>query len=145
MHFMLVAALLTTAAPAAAVDHVVRVDHHAGPVDARYRGSVAVAHRQVGAVAPAGRPSTLRCHWRADLAVERFATLPTGTAARSFGRDAVFAGSRPGWCEASRAAIARDVASRVDELRGHLRALAQEDHAPLRAELDRLHAERRAG
>ena len=146
MHVMLVAALLTGAAPgAAAADHVVRVDHPAGAVDARYRGRITIAHRQVGAASPGGRPSTLRCHWRADLAVDRVATLSTGTATRSFGRDAVLAGTRPGWCETSRAAIARDVAARADEVHGHLRALAREDHAPLRADLDRLHAVSRAG
>lgn len=145
MHLMLAALLAGVVSPLPVADHVMRVDHPAGAVDARYQGRIAVAFRQVGAASPGGRPSTLRCHWRADLAVERVATLSTGTATRSFGRDAVFAGTRPGWCETSRAAIARDVAARADEVHGHLRALAREDHAPLRADLDRLHAVSRAG
>ncbi|WP_093330352.1 hypothetical protein [Sphingomonas rubra] len=133
--------LATTASPVMAQDHVVTLDHRSGSVEARYRGAVMVTHRQIGAVAPGGRASTLRCTWHADLAVTREARGTVGIAAsRSFGRDGLFAGSRPGWCDTARRAIADEVASRAGEVDTHLRALAQEDHAPLRAELDRLHA-----
>ncbi len=146
MNLLFAAGLLLAAAPLASPEHVVRIDHHAGPVDARYRSAVTIDHRQVGAAGPGGRPSTLRCAWRADLAVHREAHNTAGlSAARSFGREGVLTGSRPGWCETGKRAIADEVAARADELDSHLRALAQEDHAPLRAELDRLHATRAAG
>lgn len=141
----LIGLALLAATPAFAQDHVVRLDHRDQPVEARYRGAIAITHRQVGAVVPGGRAATLRCTWRADLTVTREARGAGITAARSLSRDGVLAGSRPGWCDTSRRAIAEEVAARAGEVDDHVRALAQEDHAPLRAELDRLSADRAAG
>lgn len=134
------------AAPAAANDHSVRIDHHAGPVDAQYRAVTKVAHKQVGAVVPGGRASTLRCAWSAGVTVDREARLPSGaTMTRSIHRDDVISGSRPGWCSAQREAISKDVAARTDKVRDHMLAVAHEDRAELHAELDRLHGPTRTG
>ncbi|MDP1026428.1 hypothetical protein Q5H91_04325 [Sphingomonas sp. KR1UV-12] len=149
MSLLLAAGLMLGAAAAAQVppvDHVVRVDHDSGPVDARYNGNVAMTYRQVGATAPGGRPSTLRCLWSADMVVDRQARAISGsTLARSFSRQAVMNGSRHGWCDAHRAAIDQEVAARRDDLHGHVRAMAAEDHEILRHEIDRLHTPVRTG
>jgi hypothetical protein len=139
-------ALGMVAAPAAAREHRVRVDHHAGAVDAVYRANVAVSHRQVGAVVPGGRASSLRCMWSAGMTVDREARHPAGgVMTRSISRDNVAEGSRPGWCETHRASIAREVALRTDRVREEMMAVAEEDHSVLRAELDRAHQDRQAG
>ncbi len=133
-------------APAVTIDHSAQLDHHSGPVTARYRGALVVDHRQIGAVAPAGRASNLRCHWTAQLAVERHATTATGaTMQRSFVSDRSLSGHRPGWCADQRDAIARDVAAQSIALDRQIQAVAREDHDVLRAELDRLHGSVAAG
>lgn len=121
-------------------DHAVRIDHRIGPVDARYRGDLRVDHRQIGAVAPAGRPSTLRCQWNARMDVSRHAVTPGGHRLhRSFVSEPVATGSRNGWCSGQQQAIARDVAAQAGDLDRHLQAVARDDHEVLRGELDRLH------
>ncbi|MFD1787728.1 hypothetical protein ACFSC3_09095 [Sphingomonas floccifaciens] len=141
----IIAALLTGAAAAGAVSadvghsHNVRIDHHRGPVDAEYRSSVTITHRQIGAVTPGRAGSTLRCLWRADMTVERDARHAAGTMTRTMTRDGALTGSRPGWCDGAKAAIARDVAIRGTVLRDHLVAMAEQDRAVLTAEVDRLH------
>ncbi|WP_233150928.1 hypothetical protein [Sphingomonas mollis] len=140
---LLLAGLAMAAAPVTAAEHRTRIDHPVGPVDAHYRASVDVAHKQVGAVAPGGRSSSLRCHWSATVNVDRVARHAAGSVmARSISRDAAIKGSRPGWCEGQRTAISRDVAARMDEVHGHMMAVAREDHPVLHAELDRLHGAR---
>ena len=132
---MLLAA--ATATPAGA--HQVTVQHPSGPVQADYRGTVQVEHRQLGTVAPGGRPSTLRCAWTAHLSVDRAATRGQDASfSRSFVRNDVASGSRPGWCSTNRDAIARDVAARVGDTGRHLALAAGEDRPVLDAELDRL-------
>ncbi len=136
----------TIAAAAPAAEHAVRVDHHSGAIDARYRADVAIEHRQVGAVGPGGRASTLRCVWSAGITVSREARLATGTVmTRSISRDGVAGGSRTGWCDGQRAAIAQEVARRTDTVREHMLAVAADDHSVLRAEADRLHGAPAAG
>ncbi len=146
----LAAALGFAAAPISAQpaggDHAVRIDHHSGPVDARYRGTLRVDHRQIGAVAPAGRPSTLRCHWNARMDVTRHASASGGhRLQRDIAGRTVASGSRNGWCSGQHEAIARDVAAQTIDLDRHLRDVAREDHDLLRAELDRLHGAVRTG
>lgn len=127
------------AAPAQPAAHSVSVAHPAGAAAAEYRGEVDVRHRQVGSAGPGGRPSTLRCTWTASMEVNRTATTAAGTlAARSFVQDNVASGSRPGWCSANRAAIARDVASRLGDASRHLASAAAADRGVLLADLDRL-------
>lgn len=139
-------AMARDVAPAVTIDHSAQLDHHSGPVTARYRGALVVDHRQIGAVAPAGRASSLRCHWTAQIAVERRATTAAGaTTQRSFVSDRSLSGHRPGWCAGQRDAIARDVAAQSIALDRHIQAVAREDHDILRAELDRLHGSVAAG
>ena len=149
MAYLLTAGLMLGAAGAAlgmTVEHQSRLDHHSGPVAAQYRGTVAVSHRQVGAVAPAGAPSTLRCDWAATMTVDRHATASSGTVmTRRIESDPRISGSRAGWCTNHRAAIAKEVAARAATMQDHLMTLAQEDHEAIRLELDRIHGERRAG
>ncbi|WP_448661907.1 hypothetical protein ACG3SL_14620 [Sphingomonas sp. CJ20] len=134
----------TATLPPREIEHQVRLDHATGPVDARYRSRIAVSHRQIGSVAPAGQPSTLRCAWRADLHVDREALHPSGTTLQaSLRRDAVAQGSRAGWCATQRAAIAEEVARRTEDVHGHLVDVAREDHGALTDTLDRMH--RRTG
>ncbi len=148
MNMLLVAGLVlgSMAASDGALEHRMQMDHHSGPVAVRYSADVGVTHKQIGAVATGGRPSTLRCQWSANVTVHREAKAGTGaTLLRSASRDGVIEGSRPGWCSANRSAIAQEVARRQDSVRDHLQAVAQEDHGLLRAEMDRLHAETLAG
>ena len=94
-HMLLAGLALATAATMAAptIEHTTRVDHHSGPVEVRYRGAVVVEHRQIGAVAPAGQSSTLRCAWTANMIVDRHAKASSGTLmTRNFARDGVAAG-----------------------------------------------------
>lgn len=141
MTYVLAAGLLLGAlsvgAGGATVEHRTRLDHPAGGVEAHYRGAVAITHRQIGAAAPGGRPSTLRCLWSAGLTIDRQARHDSGhVLSRSVRRDAVVEGHRPGWCEAHRDSIAREVAGRTTELRARLIDVAREDHGVLHAELD---------
>jgi hypothetical protein len=150
MSYILAAGLIlglnTAAAPAAEIKHSTRLDHHSGSVDVRYRGAVAVSHRQVGTAAPAGKPTTLRCLWSANVIVDRQAQATSGAMmTRTIARDGIASGSRAGWCGTQRSAIAKEVAARVQDLNRHIVAVAREDHDVLRAELDRLHGVTRAG
>lgn len=148
MMFGLVGLLFGVAmvAPEGGMAHSARIEHRSGAVQSDYTANVQVTHRQVGAVGAGGRPSTLRCLWRAGLVVERQARHASGsTLARSFSHDQVIEGSRPGWCSAQRGAIAAEVASRNDALQARLVQLAQEDHAVLHAEVDRMHGTAQAG
>ena len=148
MNMLLIAGLALGGAVASdgALEHRVQLDHHSGPVAVRYSADVGVTHKQIGAVTTGGRPSTLRCLWSANVTVHREARGASGTALmRSAAQDRVIEGSRPGWCSTNRAAIAQEVAQRQDAVRDHLQAVAQEDHGLLRAEMDRLYAETRAG
>ncbi|PXA93754.1 hypothetical protein DMC47_21690 [Nostoc sp. 3335mG] len=148
MTFGMVGLLLSAmvAAPDGAMEHSVRIDHGSGTVESRYRADVRITHRQVGTVGAGGRPSTLRCVWKAGLAVDRHARHASGsTMARSFAHDGVVEGSRPGWCSAQRSAIAQEVAARQPELRERLVRLAQDDHGVLHAEIDRMHGTTQAG
>jgi hypothetical protein len=149
MAYLLTAGLALAAAGAAlgmTVDHQHRVDHHSGPVAVDYRGDVVITHKQLGAVAPGGRTSSLRCDWAATMTVARHGIAASGTRlVRSIDSDPVVSGSRPGWCMTSHRAIAKEVASRKADMQRHLAGLAQEDEAMLRAELDRIHGPQRAG
>ena len=149
MTYLLAAGLmlgLTAAWPGTTVEHSTRIDHHSGPVDVRYRGDIRIDQKQVGSVAPGGRPSTLRCTWQANMAVTRDAKAAAGTMmSRQFVRESVASGSRVGWCGTNRTAIAREVAARTRNLDRHMMEVAQEDRDVLHSELDRLHGSARVG
>jgi hypothetical protein len=149
MAYMLVAGLALSAATAPLgmrVDHQTQIDHHSGPVAVSYRGDVAVTHKQVGTVAPAGRVSTLRCQWAANMIVARQAIAAGGASlSRTMETAPILTGSRPGWCSTHQAAITKEVARKTAAMQQHLQELAQDDHQMLRAELDRLHGTQRVG
>jgi hypothetical protein len=63
---------------AGAPDHVERIEHRGGTVEARYQVMTQTVQRQVGAPGPGGRMASLRCVWSVDLTVRR--------EARAFGR-----------------------------------------------------------
>jgi len=131
--------LAALAGAAGPVEHRVRVDHPRGAADVSYRGVVHVAHRQVGSVAPAGRPSTLRCRWSAEMVVDREMRIPAGhVVQRRIDAGPAVQGTRSGWCDASRTAIARELAAAEDRLHAHLLRVAAEDRPALLAELERL-------
>jgi hypothetical protein len=146
-HFVLAGLLLSTmAAVSAPLEHRLRIDHHSGAIDVLYRGDVAVVTKEVGTVAPGGRPSTLRCTWRLDVALEREARHASGSVmTRSFNTLTALEGSRPGWCMTHRRAIEQDVASRRQEVQQHLLAAAAADRPVLAAEIDRLPRTTQAG
>jgi hypothetical protein len=138
--------LAASAALGMSVVHQDQVDHHTGPVAVEYRADIAITHKQVGAVAPAGIASSLRCDWAATMAVERQAVAASGTRlVRTIDSGPVVSGTRPGWCGTSRRAISREVSGKAADMKSHLVVLAQEDKETLRAELDRVHGEQRAG
>jgi len=119
------------------------INHSSGSVTADYRGAVVIERKQIGSVAPPGRPSTLRCQWTAHLNVERQAAGAGGLAmSRSFVRPNVAEGSRPGWCEGHSPFIDREVAERMQD-QTHLQQAADEDRATLMIDVDRLVESRR--
>lgn len=129
---------LLFAAPASEIAHRVRIDHPAGPVHAEYRPRLDIRQSQLGVAGPGGRSTTLRCRWQVNLVVDRQARHASGTLQRALRTDGIAGGSRPGWCTANRAAIAKDIASATRDMRGALEALAGEDAQVLRAELDQI-------
>ncbi|MES3082309.1 hypothetical protein [Sphingomonas faeni] len=149
MAYLLTAGLVLAATGAAlgmTVDHQNEVDHRSGPVAVKYRGNVVITHKQVGAVAPGGRASSLRCDWAASMSVARHAVAASGTRlVRSIESEPVVSGTRPGWCVASHGAIKKEVARKAADMQQHLLMLAQEDEQMLRVELDRVHGPQRAG
>ena len=149
MAYFLTAGLALAATGAAlgmTLDHQNEVDHRSGPVAVKYRGDVVITHKQVGAVAPGGRASSLRCDWAASMSVARHAVAASGARlVRSIDSEPVVSGTRPGWCVMSHGAIKKEVAAKAADMRQHLMMLAQEDEQMLRVELDRIHGPQRAG
>jgi hypothetical protein len=125
------------AAPAAALEHEVVIDHAEGPIAADYKGTVTVETRQVGTAGVAGRPSTLACQWTARLDVERIAKVGTTLSSRrTLTSDDVVSGVRAGWCPSNPEAIAKLADARSDRMRSALLALVEQDRAALVAEAD---------
>jgi hypothetical protein len=84
----------------AAPDHVERIEHRGGTVEARYQVMTQTVQRQIGAPGPGGRMASLRCVWSVDLTVRREARLPSGAlASRQLERPRVLTGTRAGWCK----------------------------------------------
>ncbi|WDA40866.1 hypothetical protein [Erythrobacter sp. BLCC-B19] len=125
------------AAPAAALEHEVVIDHAAGPIAADYKGTVTIETTQVGTAGAAGRPSTLACRWSATLNVERVAKVgETLRSHRSLTSEDVASGSRPGWCETSAKAIEALVDTRSERMRSAMLALVEQDRAAILAEAE---------
>ena len=143
MSIIIAAGLLLGAAPPEA--HRVAVDHRGQRVDVTYRSDLDIHHRQVGSAGAPGRPSTLRCTWKARVSVHREARSTAGhVLTRTIASDAPLSGTRPGWCAGQQKSIAADVAARSDRVRTHLLAVAEQDHDTLRAELDAAHGSARS-
>ena len=124
---------------AAAQNHVVTVTHAGTPLALTYEASTAISHRQIGSVAPPGKPSTLRCLWTATVAVHRRAAragAPVTALSRQVSASDHFSGSHHGACSQARAAINREVASRAADHRDHLIAVADRDRPAVLAELE---------
>lgn len=147
MPFLLTAVMalgLTTASPVTTVGQSIQIDHNTGPLTANYHGNIKIDQKQIGTVAPSGRPSTLRCMWTASIAVTRDAKTAAGMIlSRQFVRENVASGSHSGWCSKNKTAIAESVAKRTPDLERHMTALVQEDRNILLADLDRLHSSAR--
>ena len=149
MAYFLTAGLMLAATGAAlgmTVDHQKEVDHHTGPVAVKYRGDVVITHKQIGAAAPGGRASSLRCDWAASMSIARHAIAASGTRlVRSMDSEPVLSGTRPGWCVGNHRSIAKEVAAKAADMQQHLTMLAREDERVLHVELDRIHGPQRAG
>ena len=117
--------------------HIVRLDHQGRALDVSYQGRLKVETRQVG-IAPPTRMSTERCHWTAELTIERSVT-PAGGAdpvlRRSLPSDKKMSGSRSGGCKQNKAAITRELAGKHAILQAQLREVADRDQRALLAEL----------
>jgi hypothetical protein len=125
------------AAPAAALEHEVVIDHSAGSIAADYRGAVRIETKQVGTAGAPGRASTLRCQWRAALDVERVAKVGASLSSRrTLTSEDVASGYRPGWCPTDDQALAKLVEPRGPRMRAALMALVAQDRAVLVAEAD---------
>ena len=134
------------AAPVAALEHEVVIDHADGPIAADYKGSVTIETTQMGTAGVAGRPSTLRCNWTASLNVERVAKV--GEALRSqrtLTSEDVASGSRPGWCATNAKAIDRLVDRRSDSFRTAMLALVDQDRGAILAEAESARSSNREG
>lgn len=137
---------LCLASPALALEHEVMIDHAAGPIAADYQGSVTIETRQVGTAGVAGRPSTLRCEWTANLNVDRTAKVGAVLQSRrSMSRDSVASGSRPGWCGANSKAIERLVDSRRETFRKAMLAMVAQDRTAILAEAESVGTGNREG
>ena len=125
------------AAPAAALEHEVVIEHAEGPIAADYKGTVKIETRQIGTAGVAGRPSTLSCQWTARLDVERVAKVgSTLSSRRTLTSDNVASGARPGWCPSNPDSVATLVDARSERVRSALLALVEQDRAALVAEAD---------
>lgn len=125
------------ASPALALEHDVVIEHAAGTIAAGYDGSVHIETRQVGAVGPGGRPSSLSCEWTASLSVERMAKVGTTLQTRrSMTRENVARGRKPGWCDTHAKAIEALVDTRRETFRTAMLELVEQDRSVLLAEAD---------
>lgn len=128
--------------PATAADHhdfrhQVEVPHGERQVTAVYQPKTMVSYRQVGNMTP-NRPSTARCMWQAEIAVERHLQAPAGQGShvvRTLVPTKVIEGSTNGRCAQGKEQVNSAIARRSDEVRAHVLAVAAEDRNALMAEL----------
>ena len=133
-------ASLAGAMPASAAErlgHSEVIAHGSGPVPTNWTGTPLVTARQVGAPGAAGRPASLRCLWRVDLAIVRRAQTASGAMLTATSReDRVFELGRPGWCGSAATAFAGRVAERDGALQARLRRHAAQDTKAVMAQAD---------
>lgn len=125
---------LMTLTAAAVATHTVQIDHHGTPVQAVYSARADVTSRTIGAHTP-NRMDSRRCLWQATIHVDR--KLENSAAlARTVSSDKVLKGSQAGNCQSNGKAIERELARHDDSIRDHMLAIAEQDRAPLLAEID---------
>lgn len=126
--------LTIIAMAAAAASHSVQIDHGGTPVHATYTARAEITARTVGAKTP-NRMDMQRCQWTATIIVDR--ALNHGPAlARTVSNDKRFSGSDHGACRPGHKSIERTMAQHEPAIRDHLIRVAEQDRAPLLAELD---------
>ena len=134
MILIALAATVATGGTATSPAHSVTFDHHGTSVQATYTARTDIAARTVGAKTP-NRMDMQRCNWTATIVVDR--KLSHGPAlARTIASDTRFSGSEPGACARGQKLEQRLIARHHDKLQAQLMAVADQDRAPLLAELD---------
>ncbi|WP_176595527.1 MULTISPECIES: hypothetical protein [Sphingobium] len=125
---------LIALAAAAAATHSVQIDHGGTPVQATYTARAEFRTKTIGARTP-NRMDMQRCQWTATIMVDR--ALSHGPAlSRTVSSDKQFSGSEHGACTPGRQPGERNLAQHEGKIREHLAAVAEQDRAPLLAELD---------
>ncbi|WP_426167457.1 hypothetical protein [Sandarakinorhabdus sp. DWP1-3-1] len=127
----LTAALLAQGTPAPIVHSVPARPGSA--IAATYEARPVVTTRQIGTAAGT-RMGTMRCTWKAEIAVER--RLAGAGVVRTLAPTRTMKGSRPGDCISGRRAIDRDIAALAPDIRSHIEMVAARDQQDLRAELE---------
>lgn len=130
---------LAASALAAAPDmrHQVQIPHGETQLTAVYQPKTSVSYRQVGNMTP-NRPSTARCLWKAEIAVERHLQAPAGQGShvvRTLVPTKTLEGSTNGRCAQGKEQVTTAIARRSEEVRQHVHAVAAEDRNALMAEL----------
>jgi len=120
---------------ATAMTHSIDIDHRGSALQATYSAQPEIDMKTIGAATP-NRMEGRRCLWTAAIKVDRQLS-DSKTATRTVSFDRKLSGSRHGPCEKnSRAMIEKELAARRSVIKAHLMEVAQQDQAPLRAELD---------
>ncbi|WP_022682705.1 hypothetical protein [Sphingobium bisphenolivorans] len=125
-------ALAATAAPLAT--HHVQINHGGAPVQATYSARADIRSKTVGTKAPT-RMDMQRCRWTAMIVVDR-ALSHTPALARTVSSDHRLSGSDHGACPRGDIDGASKLAQHAGKIREHLVTVAEQDRAPLLAELD---------
>lgn len=126
--------LTLVAMAAAAATHSVQIDHGGNPVQATYTARTEIRTKTVGAKTP-NRMDMQRCQWTVTIVVDR-ALNHTPALSRTVSTDRKFSGSEHGACMQGRNLGERHLVLHDAKIRAHLAEVAQQDRAPLMAELD---------
>lgn len=126
--------LTIIAMAAAAATHSVQIDHRGAPVQATYTARAEIREKTVGAKVP-NRMDMQRCQWTATIVVDR-ALSHSPALTRTVSSDKQFSGSEHGACTPNRNTGERNMTQHEGKIRDHLTQVAEQDRAPLLAELD---------
>lgn len=119
---------------ASIASHNVTINHQGTQLDATYTARAEIRTRTVGAKTP-NRMDMQRCNWTARIVVDRKLNHSPALA-RTLPSDRTFSGSEHGACTPGRNSGERNLAQHQDKIRNHLITVAEQDRAPLLAELD---------
>lgn len=124
-----------------ALAHDARLEHRGAAYQVSYQPQIDMKMRTIG-IAAGTRMSNQRCRWTATVRVERTVRRTGATASLDtvLPETHVIEGQRPGTCRQVGDAPERLIASRADELRDHVRAIAERDRAEALAKIDAAHA-----